>query len=466
MKQIPWIAFSIGRSSKTPIFEQICNEVRLRTNSGELKEGTRMPATRSFAVELGVSRSTVVTAYEQLVAEGYLKSYERSGYEVCTSCAVEMPETGQKKCDSSNGESSPSKPPFAAGQPDMRIFPYRAWAKTISRTCRTKPESMLIWESGFGNYELRKAIVSHVAEWRGIEALPDQVMVTAGATDALEICIRTLMDSGDGIGMEDPGFLALHHFAYKHGLKPCLLTIDADGATLPRCKIGPKLVHITPSHQYPLGGAMTPNRRLEFIKWAEANEAWIIEDDYDSEFRYAGRPIPALAGFDHLNRTMYVGSFSKIFSNSLRIGYVIIPLRLIDKFKKKIGRDRAKVSYMPQQPLAEFIETGEFHRHLRRMRRIYSKRRKFLMDRLYQEFSNFGTFFDYQAGMHVVFHLDEKWRDTEVCRYCQSRGVYVQAVSTLSPIKTSLNGLILGFSAHTEMEMEKSLRVLKYAFSQ
>ncbi|OED49859.1 aspartate aminotransferase [Rhodobacteraceae bacterium (ex Bugula neritina AB1)] len=466
MRHTPWLAFAIDRSAKTPVFEQICAAVRDRTISGELTEGTRLPPTRAFAVELGVSRSTVVTAYEQLVAEGYLSSLTGSGYTICATGQVELPAHRTPPGPEQEGE-QPRKPvPFEASQPDMRLFPHRQWAKAVSRVCRTNPQSMLVSGALFGNYKLRQAIAAHVAEWRGIQASAHQIAITAGSTDALEICMRALTAKGDTIGLEDPGYMPARSFAQAHGLSQIRLEIDGNGARLPPDGTKPQLVMLTPSQQYPLGGAMSPGRRLEFIRWAKANGTWIVEDDYDSEFRYAGRPIPAMAGFDRLNRTIYIGSFSKIFSNSLRLGYVILPETLLEPFRTTLMRFGIKASYLPQQALSEFMASGEFYRHLRRVRRIYAERRKYLIDRLTADFSDVGTFQDHQAGMQIVLHLNDRWTDTVIAQRAAEKSVEVQALSEMASDKCACNGLVLGFCGYQQEEMAAGLAVLRSCFDQ
>ncbi len=457
MKHTPWLAFSIDRASKTPVFEQICEAIRSKAISGELSEGIKLPPTRVFSTELGVSRSTVVTAYEQLTAEGYLKSIKGSGYSICAMGEVEFKERPSNPDDLAKDEAAPTPQPFQAGLPDMRLFPHRQWAKTVSRVCRSNPEAMLVGGTSFGNFELRKAIADHVSEWRGIEASPGQIIVTAGAADALEISTRTLTALGDRIGLENPGYLPLRGFAKTQGLKSVYMRVDENGATLPSKVRDLRLVVLTPSHQYPLGGAMTPSRRLEFIQWAENANGWIVEDDYDSEFRYAGRPIPAMAGFDRLRRTIYVGSFSKIFSNTLRLGYLIVPDVNVDRFRATMNGFGLRASYMPQQALAAFMNNGEFYRHLRRVRRIYGERRKFLLERLSQDFAQYGIFTDHQAGMQIVFNLHSRFNDKDVAALADNQGIAVQPLSRFSATRSGYNGLVLGYCGFNQDELSTAL---------
>jgi DNA-binding transcriptional MocR family regulator len=505
--QTPWLGFAIDRSATTPVFEQICAAIRSQVVSGNMALGSKLPPTRVFATELGVSRSTIVTAYEQLVAEGYLSSQRGSGYRLCASGEVELSQGFDKtkkqpgsawqpqgaltadtaseaaglvddRAKDTAGRSVARREtdprPFRAGSPDMRLFPYRQWAKTVARICRADPQSMFVGSGGFGSLPLRQAICDHVAEWRGISARPEQVVVTAGATDALEICLHTLSKAGDSTALEDPGYKPLLSFIQALGMKPEYLRIDENGAVLPAEPTASRLAILTPSHQFPLGGAMSPSRRLEFIQWAAETDGWIIEDDYDSEFRYAGRPIPAMAGFDQLHRTLYVGSFSKIFSNALRLGYLILPQALVQRFHHGIQRFGPKVSSMPQQPLAEFINSGEFYRHLRRVRRIYAERRRFLLERLQQDFNAFGYCVDHQAGMQVVFHLTCGLRDDVICARAAELGLTVDALSGFVQgavgrnglTNGAYNGLVLGFCGYDQTELDQGLQLLQQIFQE
>ncbi len=457
--------FQIDRTLAVPLFEQICASLRRRIISGDLLEGTKLPPTRAMASELGVSRSTVVTAYEQLVAEGYLSGVQGSGYKVLAMGAVELARPKHKKAAKRGPVAQSLLRPFQAGQPDMRLFPHRQWARAIARVCRNSPDALLANSDNFGNLDLRTAIAAHVREWRGVAAAPEQIIITAGSTDALDICFRTLASPGDCVGLENPGYLPLRRYAERQGLSVANLAIDHDGATLPTSANGIRMVVLTPSHQYPLGGAMPPARRLAFLQWAEQHNIWIIEDDYDSEFRYAGRPIPAMAGFDRMNRTIYVGSFSKIFSNTLRLGYIIAPEALVPAFRSNLAEFGIKAGTMPQQALADFMQAGEFYRHLRRVRRIYSERRTYLLDRLSQDFAQYGTFTDHQAGMQVAFHLRSDLDDKRIEDRAKEFGITASALSGFQSGTPGINGLLLGYCGFSEDEMASALNSLEKVFN-
>ena len=475
--QHPVLGISIYRDSGKTITAQVYEAIQKRIVSGELTSGSGLPPTRGLASDLGISRSTIVTAYEQLTAEGYIEGQPGSGYVICPIGPVEL---GAAESSSRNGDQSSSHAPatsrptaapphadepqgplpFQPGWPDMRLFPYAKWAQAVSRVARTSPKSLITGGGTFGDIELRKAVAAHIAEWRGVSASPHQIMITAGSGDAVEICIRSLTMEGRSIGLENPGYRPLQHFVSSLGVAPQWLNIDASGAELPRNpgnNLPPKLVVLTPSHQFPLGGTMSPARRIEYLNWAEASDSWIIEDDYDSEFRYAGRPIPAMAGLDKNDRTIYVGSFSKIFSNALRLGYLVIPERLIPRFTETISRFGKKASISPQRPLATFIAQGEFYRHLRRMRRIYGDRRRGLIELLNRYLDTKYEIKDHQAGMQIVVNLPRGAKDVAIAVEASRHNMLPRALSNYFGTSGGRPGLILGFCSHSPEELQSSV---------
>ena len=268
------------------------------------------------------------------------------------------------------------------------------------------------------------------------------------------------------MGIEDPGYQPILNFIKNQGLKPAFLKIDKEGATLPqaslRKNLNPHVVILTPSHQFPLGGVMSPQRRRDYLHWASSNEAWIIEDDYDSEFRYAGRPIPAMMGFDTLNRTVYIGSFSKVFSNTLRLGYIIAPHSLVDSIRQTMDTFGLKAGLMPQQALANFMQSGEFYRHIRRIRKVYNGRRKYLIKRLQEKLNHFGYVDDHPAGMQLVFHLIALLNDVTIVKRAKEKGFHFDALSQSAASNPGYNGFILGFCSYSEQEMDNAIDCLSH----
>ncbi|WP_419910143.1 PLP-dependent aminotransferase family protein [Hoeflea sp.] len=456
------VAVPVDRNSGVPIFQQVYEGLRTQIVSGAFGSSGHLPPTRALAVELGISRSTIVTAYDQLVAEGYVEGRQGSGFAVCQMGEVEfaaVEKTGKVKA--LPPERSGPKP-FSPGVPDMRHFPHRQWARCVARVARNEPEALVMRDDSFGDTRLRKAVCEHILQWRGVRADPEQVLVTAGSGDALEICIRALAVPGDRVGLEDPGYPQIRNFVTSLGMQPLWLRVGADGAALPPEGKGaaPRLVVLTPSQQYPLGGAMTQGRRLEYLNWADSAGSWIIEDDYDSEFRYAGRPIPALSGLDRNSRTIYAGSFSKIFSNNLRIGYLVIPEALLQRFAETLERFGGKASIMPQRALAVFFEESEFYRHLRRVRRVYSERRKVLIEQLKTGLGPPMNIEDHQAGMQFVVSLPNRCDDVALSEAASANGLSVAALSSFYAGTPRRKGLVLGFCAFTPEELEAGAALL------
>ena len=464
MADIASIAFTLDRQSGAPLFVQLCDGIRQRIARGAVAQGYRMPASRSLAMEMGISRTTVVSAYEQLVAEGYLEGRRGSGYFVCPIGEVEMPLAGPPATKRAKSHHYHRTAPVQPGSPDMRLFPYRQWARCVSRTARVSPEALISSDDPFGDRQLRESISRYLADWRGLVVSSAQILVTAGSIDALETCIRTLTVANDSIGLEDPGYLPLRHFVRSHGFDLHWLRVDDEGVEVPRLQHGepaPKLLVLTPSHQFPLGGAMSQMQRLAFLRWAEQHNAWILEDDYDSEFRYAGRPIPAMTSYDSSGRAIYIGSFSKVFSSSVRLGYLVMPESLIGSFSDTLSRFGPRASVSAQRPLSAFIDSGEFYRHIRRVRRVYGERRKILIECLQKKLGHLVTFHNHQAGMIVVANLPPHCDDRLIVERVNSRGATAEALSDHYSGRHKRRGLLLGFCAFTEEEIYANAVILR-----
>ncbi|MGB1238656.1 MAG: PLP-dependent aminotransferase family protein [Pseudomonadales bacterium] len=453
------LAITLDRDSDKPLFEQLCQGVRRRAIEGELKAGTRLPPSRSLAIELGISRSTVVMAYEQLVAEGYLSSVQGSGYTLTDIGGVELASQVPKLRPV---EAVQRERPVRITQADMQLFPHKQWAARLAKICRSAPQRLLQGGEVFGDLGLRRAVADHLAQWRGFEVSPERVIICAGASDALELSVRTLCRLGDCIALEEPGYLPLRSLIEALGMQRCAAPIDEQGAQLPPPQA--KLAVLTPSHQYPLGGAMSPQRRLQFIAWAQRQRCWLIEDDYDSEFRYAGRPIPALASLD-AQRTLYIGSFSKVFASHLRLGYLVVPQSLCERFAQSLQVFAPKASYLPQPVLADYIDSGDFYRHLRRVRRAYDLRRQYLLEQLQTRFTVFGEVIDHRAGMQLVFTLFAL-SDAQVARAMGERGFEIAALSSFYAGSARQSGLVIGFSGIDSRVMAQLLDALYEVLTQ
>jgi len=459
------LVYQLDRQSKTPVFVQLTNSIRHRIVSGEIEQNQRLPASRSLASELGLSRSTVTSAFEQLVAEGYIEGRRGSGFYTCPVGHIELkPALANANKESAKPPSLKPRTQAHPGFPDMRLFPYRQWAQCMSRVARLSPEALVSADELFGNIALRQSITRYLRDWRGIETSADQILITAGSIDALEICVRTLTKSGDYVALENPGYQPLRNIVLNLGLKPLWLNMDNRDVEVPEIKAdkpSPTLTILTPSHQFPLGGAMSPLRRREFLQWAEQTNSWIIEDDYDSEFRYAGSPIQALAGFDNTDRTIYVGTFSKIFSVGLRLGFLVAPVNLVPEFSKTLAGFGIKAATTAQSALAAFMDSGEFYRHIRRTRRIYGERRKFLLNQLQKKLGDIIRYDDHAAGMQLLVNLPANYDDQAIVEAARNQGVVISALSSHYSQGEKQSGLLLGFCAFTEDEIELNVSVIE-----
>ncbi len=464
MSETPLLGLKLQPRAGTPLFEQICQALRRRITAGLLQPGDRLPPSRRLADELGVSRTTILSAYDQLMAEGFAASRRGSG--------VYVSEIGEVERRAGEGAVIAAAPPargsrralparapapllFHPGQPDMRLFPARAWGRCVAKLARSRPGALVGATHPFGDAELRAEICRYLAEWRGVVAAPEQILITAGSGDALEICLRALAGNRP-VALENPGYPPLAAHAAAMGLRVNWLAIDDHGAVPPSAAADPQpgLAVLTPSSQFPLGGAMPQARRNLFLNWAAEHDGWIIEDDYDSEFRYAGQPIPALASLGASERVVYVGSFSKIFSSGFRLGFMVIPKALIPVIKASLALYGGKASIAAQRPLAMFMQSGEFYRHIRRVRRIYAERRALLIGLIGSAKPVPGTFTDHRAGMHITLHLPRSADDRSLSRLAAERGLACQALSSYFAAPPAARGLLLGFCGFTCEELE------------
>jgi GntR family transcriptional regulator / MocR family aminotransferase len=466
VQDIPLIDLNIDPQASDALFVQIYEALRRRIVSAQLLPGARLPPSRKLADELGVSRSTIITVYEQLSAEGF--THSRAGSGIFVSDIGEVEQLAAKTPHHLPAHTAPTESralkPFHPGNPDPRLFPYRQWARHIAQVARTEPEALVRSHDTFGDAVLRQAISRYLLEWRGLPTDTGQILITAGASEALELCIRTLIKPQQQILLEDPCYPPLRAFVENMRIPITELAMDEQGAQAPENtndKSDAGLVILTPSSQFPLGGPLPQARRNAFIAWAQQNNAWIIEDDYDSEFRYAGRPIPSLASLDTQQRTLYIGSFSKIFSHGLRMGFIAVPAGLVADFSDSLRRFGSKASIMPQRPLGLFMQNGGFYRHIRRVRRIYAERRQVFINLLQTHLGELVTYDDHKAGMHIAVKLPDVLNDTKISKKLAQHGITCHPLSSYYASSSAQNGLLMGFCSFTESEMEQAMRKLK-----
>lgn len=439
-----------------PRYMQIGDGLREQIIEGQLPPGTRLPASRALAQDLGVARSTVVTAYDQLVAEGYLETVQGAGIFVCDIAPISPLSTTPP----STSATMPPRPGvLAPGSPDPDIFPIQPWARCVARVARNTPQALVHQEDPFGDAELRREIAAYAGRWRGITATADQVMVTSGASAGLELAMALLVNDGR-LALESPGYLPTQRFAMARGWQIDWLVIGKQGAKMP---VHPSPVTVlTPSHQFPLGGSLPVPVRQAFLQAAADCDGWIIEDDFDSEFRYAGQPVPAMAALDHSGRCIYVGTFSKTFSHALRLGYLILPPGLITRFRDALTHPGSSAPVTAQRPLAEFMASGQYDRHIRRARRHYALRYATAADALGRWPTDLGWFQRHDAGMQIAFHMAGSASDRDLVAAAQSAGFTLRPMSSCDPSGTS-QGLLIGFCQSQPEEIGEQIEALRLA---
>jgi GntR family transcriptional regulator / MocR family aminotransferase len=466
----PVIDFGVDRADAEPIQQQIARQIREAVLGGRLKPGDKLPSTRAMAEQLQVARATVVEAYEQLIGEGYIETQPGSG----TSVAHELPENlltaGGKRLTRANPPCAKAREParpFRTGLVDWESFPHDEWGRILGRYWRNPPISLLEHNDAFGWLPLRQAISAHLFEWRGIACDAAQVIVTAGGADAFDLIRRALFAQGDKIWMEEPGYATARRVFSLGGMDVVPVAIDRDGFNVERARLkapDARAAFVTPARQYPTGVTMPLSRRMELLNWAAAEKAIVIEDDYDSEYRYVGKPLPALMSLDRAASVIYSGTFSKVFSPIIRLGFIVVPQRMIEAMQRERLNFGAPPSLLVQPALAQFMEQGQFAQHIRRMRRLYAGRRAALLAALAK---HEGTLFTLEAppsGLTIMLRLPSSVDDVGLAEHLQKNGLEAQSLSSHFVGRTKQQGLLLSFAGFTERELvaaaERLVRIL------
>jgi len=486
----PFIMLDDKQSSQ-PLQRQIYEGLRLAILKGDFKSGARLPATRPLAVELGISRMTVVNAYEQLFAEGYLESKTGAG----TFVASELPETllhtPENKTQSANKVADAPRPlnisahgrwlaetryadvlvveraskflPFQHGLPAVEEFPFEIWSRIAQKWQKNPRREVLGYGEPAGFRPLREAIAAHLKSTRGVNCDYSQVIITSGAQQGLTLAAKIFLDAGDEVWIENPCYSGARAALLSVGANLVPVPVDADGfdlqAALAKSKIA-KIACVTPSHQYPLGVTMNLSRRLSLLEWARQSEAWIIEDDYNSEYRYGGRPLAAMQGLDRDGRVIYLGTFSKTIFPSLRLGCLVAPKDLAEIFTLARSLNDLHSPLIDQAILADFITEGHFARHLRRMRKLYAERQKILVEEARKELKGLLKLEKSDAGMHLVGWLADGISAEAVSEKAALENLRVLPVAAHGFHLESCNGLILGYTSFNQQQIKEGIKKL------
>jgi GntR family transcriptional regulator/MocR family aminotransferase len=491
MTSIPFISLDEKRSSAS-LYRQIYEAIRNAILRGEFGSGLRLPPTRLLAVQLGVSRMTVINAYEQLFAEGYLDGKTGSG----TFVASHLPEDFLQLKSVVGKEAGSERPsrkiklsnygrrvsermgtvrknhgatefvPFQHGLTAIDKFPFEIWSKITQHHLKYTNPATLGYGEPAGLRSLREAVASHLRSARGVSCEAEQVIITNGAQQALDLIGRLLLMPGDKVWMEDPGYLGAQDILRSSGATIVPVPLDSEGFDLDRARQQGKarLIYVTPSHQFPLGGTMSLARRLNLLEWVRNHEVWIIEDDYDSEFRYSGRPLASLQGLDRDGRVIYIGTFSKTIYPSLRLGCVVVPADLVDIFTTARALTDLHSPLVDQSVLAAFISEGHFGRHIRRMRTLYESRQKFLLGEAEKRLNGLVEISRSDAGMHLIGWLPG-FNDRAISEELAGHGIRAAPISNYCVEKQKRSGLILGYTAFNESQIKRGVKILQKVLS-
>lgn len=359
---------------------------------------------------------------------------------------------------------------FRAGQPDILHFPHGTWARLVARHARHSLRTVALYQHPQGYLPLRESIAAHIGITRGVHCSPEQIIMTAGSQGALDLAARVLLDPGDRAWVEDPGYLGARGALLAAGARLVPVPVDHEGIVVEAGKqLGPdaRLVVATPSHQFPTGVSMSLSRRLALLQWASEARAWIAEDDYDSEYRFGGRPLEALQGLDSDRRVIYIGTFSKVLFPALRLGYMVAPVELVSGFVTARRFIDVHVPLLEQLVLADFIAEGHFARHLRRMRLLYRERCDALVGALRQELGDLLAVDVPEAGMHLVAWLPPDMSGKQVAQRASEYGLHILPISPTvlptHPQGSRRDGLLLGFACDTPEDLRAGVRVLARA---
>ena len=486
---VPVVA--VDRASPTPLYRQLYDGFREAILAGHLREGQRVPSTRALAAELGISRLPVLGAFEQLAAEGYFESGVGAG----TFVATRVPR-GPRQAEHGGDGGAPSRRgrrpvcrdtdfllgrevdpwlrgpgAFRVSQPAVDRFPFETWRRLAARHARGAERggaggARLGYGDPMGHRPLREAVAGYLRTARAVRCEADQVMVVSGSQQALSLTARVLLDAGSPVWVEEPGYGGARDVLRLRGARLVPVPVDEEGLDVAagerRCRRA-RAAYVTPSHQYPLGVTMSASRRLQLLDWARRSGSWILEDDYDSEYRYEGPPIASLQGLDRDARVVYVGSFSKVLFPDLRIGYAVIPADLVARFAAVREATDLFPPTLTQAVLADFLGEGHFARHLRRMRALYRDRRAALVSALEEELGDRLEVLGGEAGMHLVAALREGRRDRDAAARAAEQGVWAMPLSSCYLGRASRQGLVLGFAGAEVPEIREGVRRLRAA---
>jgi GntR family transcriptional regulator/MocR family aminotransferase len=491
------LSLMLDHQAELPLYRQLYNAMRQSILTNQLSAGTRLPSTRAFAHTLGISRSTVVVAFEQLLYEGYLRGKVGSGTYVedvlpdeflsltkqsqtttthtsttTHSRPQSLSERGKiiatsRVAPQQNWNPATLQQTFKHGVPALHEFPFKLWSQLANKYWLQSDPANFGYTDPAGFRPLRREIASYLQTTRGVHCREEQIIIVAGSQQAINLAAQLLIDPGDDVWIEDPCYLGARGALLSSGAQLIPLPLDAEGIDIKQgMQTSPqaRLIYVTPSHQFPAGITMSLSRRLALLHWAEQTGAWILEDDYDGEYRYMGHPLASLQGLDQANRVIYIGTFSKVLFPGLRLGYLVAPPALVDAFTAaRAAADRHSPT-IDQLVLTEFIREEHFARHIRRMRSLYAERQSILLDAIQKELAGAINVQPHEAGMHLIARLAAEYDDLSIAKLAAKRNIVVTPISNYYFKSAPFNALLLGYTAFNEQEIRTGVHSLARIF--
>ena len=458
----------LDTKSLTPLYQQIEEYLKQEIQEGRLVAGMRLPSSRALSANLLVSRSTIETAYDQLVAEGYIEPVAYKGYYVCEIEGIYFQKAEYKK--QNNPEKTEIKQrrklhkyryDFALNGIAPESFPTHTWKQLAKQVLSDSTEEIFAQGNPYGEDSFREAIAEYLYHARGVKCEKSQILVGAG-NDYLLMVLATLFECNKKVAMENPTYLSAWYDLKHTGCSVCTVKSDEMGICIEELeKTGADVVYVMPSHQFPMGTVMPLKRRMELLRWADENQTYIIEDDYDSEFRYKGKPIPALQGFDKNERVIYIGTFSKSIAPSIRISYMALPKKLMRYYQSRYPF-AVTISKVDQKIVELFLRNGHYERHLNRMRRLYKSKHDWILRWVKEEMSEICSCFGEHAGIHLLLRFHNGISEDEAVERAKSAGIRVYGLSEffVQEKKETEAVVLIGYATLTEEEIKEALQIL------
>ena len=489
---LPLDAIAIDHESKTPLYRQLYTLIRQAIISNKFTANCQLPSSRQLSTELNISRCTVTTAYDQLIAEGYLVSKRGSGTRVAEALinigndrekdkraktqtlsqkektaqiAPQLSSLAQHYCEHSiqtRTRTNYKQTTLMPGIPSRHNFPNIAWGKLLGKYAKQPLNLDAGYDHPSGIPQLKTAIANYIRIARGVNTQESDILIVNSTQSALDLLCRTILNTGDNTWIEEPGYRGSYIAMRNAGANIQGISVDYDGIIIPTSAPTPKLIYTTPSHQFPTGATMSYARRLALLDYAQQHKSWILEDDYDSEFRYRSKPLPSLQGLDQNQRVIYLGTFSKSLSPSMRVAYIVAPPTLSAILKAFLGDIGTGINIAVQYALAEFIEMGHYSQHIRKTRKEYATKQQLLSKAINDHLADMVEFTQSNAGLQTTLYFKQGFfkdgiDDTKLMKQAESEHIYLRPLSALYHFTQAKQGLVLGFATHENDEIENAI---------